>query len=259
MSTHARADDYGIWKLMAWTGPVFFIGFFVMWGLVAGNFPPMPASTEPQAMWQHYKDLQTEIAIGMSLCMVLGSCYMTFGAAVSRVMRRIEGPEGMLANLEMMGATITYCPIVIACGTWLTTALQIDKLSPDMVQTLYYLAWMIIDLAYMVTSWQIIAAAIVFLRDKRERKLVPAWVSWWGFVTVATFFPVSLIPFFKTGPFAFHGLFNFWIAFCTWYIWIVSMSFFIIRAVGRIEIEDGAAAPRETALRGERSPVAPAH
>lgn len=259
MSTSPHPIDYGTWKMLAWTGPVFFIGFFVMWGLVARNFPPMPASTEPQAMWQRDHDHRTAIMLGMSVCMVLAACYMTFGAAVSRVMRRIEGPEGMLSNLEMMGATITYCPIVIACGIWLTSALQIDTLSPDMVQTMYYLAWMIIDLAYFVTSWQIIAAALVFLRDRRERKLVPAWVSGWGMVTVATFFPVSLIPFFKTGPFAFNGLFNFWIAFCTWYIWIVSMSFFIIRAVGRIEIEDGAAAPRASAALRGGAPVASAH
>lgn len=250
MSTSPHPIDYGTWKMLAWTGPVFFIGFFVMWGLLADNFPPMAASTSAQDMWQHYKDLQTEIMVGMSVCMVLGSCYMTFGAAVSRVMRRIEGQDGMLANVEMMGATITYCPIVVACGIWLTCAMQVDRLSPDAVQTMYSLAWMIIDLAYMVTSWQIIAAAIVFLRDKREKKLVPAWVSWWGFVTVASFFPVSLIPFFKTGPFAFHGLFNFWIAFPTWYVWIVSMSIFIIKAVNRIEIEDGAAQPKEHPVRG---------
>jgi hypothetical protein len=145
----------------------------------------------------------------------------------------------------MSGATITYCPIVVACGIWLVAAMQVDVLSPALIQTMYYLGWMVIDLAYMVTSWQIIAASIVFLRDKREKKLVPAWVSWWGYVTVASFFPVSLIPFFKTGPWAFQGLFNFWIAFPTWYIWIVSMSIYIIKAVNRIQVEDGAAVKDE--------------
>lgn len=245
MRVEPLKTDYTMWKLMAWTGPVFFIGFFCMWGLLADNFPPMAASASPQEMWQHYKDLQFEIMLGMSVCMVLGSCYITFGAAVSRVMRRIEGNEGMLSNLELMGATITYCPIVVACGIWLTCAIQIDTLTPDMVQFLYRLGWMIIDIAYMVTSWQIIAAAVIFLRDQRENKLVPTWVSWWGFVTVASFFPVSLIPFFETGPFAFHGMFNFWVAFPTWYIWIVSMSIFIIKAVNRIEIEDGAAVAKD--------------
>ena len=45
MNTATRANDYGVWKFMAWTGPIFFIGFFVMWGLLAENFPPVAAST----------------------------------------------------------------------------------------------------------------------------------------------------------------------------------------------------------------------
>ncbi|MGQ0698769.1 MAG: hypothetical protein ACT4PZ_11075 [Panacagrimonas sp.] len=61
---------------------------------------------------------------------------------------------------------------------------------------------------------------------------------------------MSLIPFFMDGPFAFHGMFNFWIAFPTWYIWIVSMSIFIIKAVNRIEIEDGAKQAAEAGARG---------
>ncbi|SEP86969.1 hypothetical protein SAMN04488038_10249 [Solimonas aquatica] len=244
MKDQPATVDYTLWKLMAWTGPVFFIGFFFFWGVVADNLPPMAASASPQDMWQHYKDLRLPITLGMSVCMVLASCYMSFGAAVSRVMKRIEGADGWLSNLELMGATITYCPIVVACGIWLCCAIQIDQLTPEMVQFCYRLGWMIIDLAYMVTSWQILAVSIVFLRDRREKKLVPAWVCWWGFVTVASFFPVSLIPFFTSGPFAFHGLFNFWIAFFTWYIWIVAMSLFIIRAVGRLQIEEqGAAQP----------------
>lgn len=241
MDSKSLPRQYGMWKLMTWTGPLFFIGFFVMWGLLALNFPPMSPNVPAEGMWQHYKDNQMAIMIGMSVCIVLGSCYMTFGSAVSRVMRRIEdGEEGMLSNLEMLGATITCCPIIVACGLWLTGSILVDSLAPETIRMLYIGAWMIIDLAYMVTSWQIIACSVCFMRDKREKKLVPNYVSWWGFVTVASFFPVSLIPFFKTGPFAFDGLFNFWVAFPTWYIWIVLMSFFIIKAVYRLEAEEKA-------------------
>ncbi|GAB3369282.1 hypothetical protein NCG89_08420 [Spongiibacter taiwanensis] len=251
MAAQPVPRQYAMWKLMAWSGPIFFIGFFVMWGLLARNFPPMAASTSAEGMWEHYKNLQMEILIGMSVCIVLGSCYMTFGAAVSRVMRRIEdGEEGMLSNIEMLGSTITCCPIIVACGLWLTGGLLVDSLAPETIQMLYMGAWMIIDLAYMVTSWQIIACSVCFMRDKREKKLVPNYVSWWGFVTVASFFPVSLIPFFKTGPFAFHGLFNFWVAFPTWYIWIVLMSIYVIKAVYRLEAEEKASESVSAGLRG---------
>ena len=76
----------------------------------------------------------------------------------------------------------------------LTASLEAPTLQPEIVHMLYWLGWMIIDLAYMVTTFQIFAVSIVFLRDTREKPLVPAWVNWWGFVTCAAFFPVSLIP-----------------------------------------------------------------
>jgi len=240
------ATDFAQWKMMAWSGPIFFTLFFVMWGLLADNFPPMSPNLSAEAMKQHYIDLRFPIMLGMSVCMVGGAFYMTWGCAVSRLMRRIEGPEGMFSNLEMMGATITFTPIVVACGLWLVAAMQANVLSAEIIQSMYLLGWMIIDIAYMVTSFQIMGASIVFLKDKREKKLVPAWVSWWGWVTIASFFPVSLIPFFKTGPFALNGLFNFWVAFPTWYIWIVAMSIYIIKAINRIEIEDGAAVRNES-------------
>lgn len=251
MKNKAVATDYGMWKLMAWSGPVFFTLFFFMWGLLADNFPPMSPNLSAEAMKAHYLDKGLAISIGMSVCMVGGAFYMTWGCAVSRLMRRIEGPEGMFSNLEMMGATITFTPIVVACGIWLVAAMQAAVLSAEIIQSMYLLGWMIIDIAYMVTSFQIMGASIVFLKDTREKKLIPAWVSWWGWVTIASFFPVSLIPFFKTGPFALNGLFNFWVAFPTWYVWIVAMSIYVIKGVNRIEIEDGAAEAKEDA----RSPL----
>lgn len=238
MNPNKPAEDYAMWKLLAWCGPIFMAVFFYFWGILCHNMPPIGADVTPAQIAAHYIDNNLALRIGMSICMVAAPFYMAWGAAVSRVMRRIDGPNSLLANLEMMGATITVCPLVVACGVWLTGAMEASILPPELIHTLYYMGWMIIDLAYMLTSFQILAVGIVFLRDKRPQPLVPAWVCWWGFFTVACFFPVSLIPFFKTGPFAWQGWFNFWIAFFTWYIWVFATSIYVIRAIGRLERED---------------------
>lgn len=238
MKTNSLPADYGMWRLMAWCGPIFMATFFVMWGVLAGNLPPLGADLDASQVLAHYLAHGVAIQIGMSVCMVGGAFYMAWGLAVSRVMRRIEGPEGMLSNLEMMGATITCAPIIVACGIWLSAALEAPQLPKEIVHLLYWMGWMIIDLAYMVTTFQIFAVSVVFLRDKREKPLVPSWLCWWGFVTCAAFFPVSLVPFCKTGPFAFHGMFNFWIAFFTWYIWVSGVSTYVIKAVTRLQQED---------------------
>ena len=233
--------DYTSWKVMAWMGPVFLVAFFCLWGLLARNISPFPAWAEPQAVWDHYKNLRLPIMIGMSVCLTLTACYMVWSVAVSRVMERIEGAGGLWSKMEMLGGTITCAPIMTACAIWLTAAHEIDNITPGMAHTLYWFGWLLIDLAYFVTSWQIAGASIVFMRDKREKKLVPNIVGWWGWITILSFFVVSAIPFVYTGPLAFNGVISFWIAFFTWFFWIPGLSYFIIKAIPRLQAEDAAA------------------
>jgi hypothetical protein len=179
--------------------------------------------------------------IGMSVCLTMTAFYMVWSVAVSRVMERIEGAGGVWSKMELMGGTITCAPIMTACAIWLTAAHEIDNINPGMAHTLYWFGWLLIDLAYFVTSWQIAGASIVFMRDKREKKLVPDVVSWWGWITIASFFVVSAIPFVNTGPLCFNGVISFWIAFFTWFFWIPGLSYYVIKAIPRLQAEDAAA------------------
>jgi hypothetical protein len=233
--------DYRTWKILAWCGPIFLAAFFFLWGVLAHNIPPFSPSATPDEVKAHFVELRLPIMIGMSVCLTMTSFYMAWSVAIARVMERIEGPGGVFSKLEMMGGTITCAPIMVACAMWLTAAHEAPTLDPSIMHMLYWMGWLLIDLAYFVTSFQIAAVSIVFMRDKREKKLVPAAVVWWGWVTFASFFVVSAIPFVTTGPLAFNGVISFWIAFFTWFFWIPSLSYFIIKAVDRIKAEDVAA------------------
>lgn len=233
--------DYRLWKAMAWAGPAFMAAFVFGWGISAGNIPPVGPDMAPDALQDWFTSHSTGIAIGTSICLTLTSLYMVWGCAISHVIRRIEGRGGLLGNLEQMGAVITCAPLTVAMGLFLVCSREATVVDATTLHMLYHLGWFIMDLAYMVTSFQIAAISIACMRDKREKPLVPHFVSWWGWVTFATFFPVSLIPFLNTGPFAWNGSFNFWIAFFTWFIWCPLLSTYIIKAIGRIRAEDEAA------------------
>jgi hypothetical protein len=233
--------DYTSWKVLAWTGPVFLAAFFLLWGLLAGNIPPFSPNATPDEVKAHYLEGRLPILIGMSVCLTMSAFYMAWSVAVARVMERIEGPGGVWSKLEMMGGTITCAPLMVACAMWLTAAHEVHYLDAGVLHMLYWMGWLLIDLAYFVTSLQIAAVSIVFMRDKREKKLVPDAVIWWGWITFASFFVVSAIPFVTTGPLAFNGVISFWIAFFTWFFWIPSLSYFIIKAIDRINAEDAAA------------------
>src|ERR1700730_5889174 len=233
--------DYTSWRILAWTGPVFLFAVFVLWGIVARNMPPFPPSATPEQGKDDDRHCRVPLLIALSICVPMTAFYMSFSVAVARVMERIEGSGGVLSKLEMMGGTITCAPVMVMVAIWLTAPHEVNNLTPGIMHMLYWMGWLLFDLAYFVTSLQIAAISIVFMRDKREKKLVPDAVSWWGWVTFASFFAVSAIPFVTTGPLAFNGVISFWIAFFTWFFWIPSLSYFIIKAIGRIKAEDEAA------------------
>jgi hypothetical protein len=233
--------DYRTWKILAWAGPVFLAAVFGLWGLLARNMPPFPPSATPDEVKAHFQEFRLPLLIALSICVTMTALYMAWSVAVARVMESVEGPGGLLSKLEMMGGTITCAPVMVTLAIWLTAAHEVNYLSPEVMHMLYWMGWLLFDLAYFVTSLQIAAVCIVFMRDKREKKLVPDAVSWWGWVTFASFFAVSAIPFVTTGPLAFNGMISFWIAFFTWFFWIPSLSFFIIKAISRIKAEEEAA------------------
>lgn len=252
--------DYKLWKVAACAGLTFMTIFVALWAIMSGNLPPFGADQSPDQVKAWFVDNGTRISVGTSICLTITSLYMVWSCAISQVMRRIEGPGGLFSNLEMMGGVITVAPITVGMGCFLTCALQAPVLEAPVVHTIYWMGWMIFDLAYMVTSFQIAAISIVFLRDRREVPLMPPFVSWWGVVTIVSFFPVSLVPFAKTGPFAFHGSFNFWIAFFAWFIWCPLVSYYVFKAVDRIKAEDEAAGIENEAQFGAlAASTAPAH
>src|ERR1700731_5306539 len=86
--------DYTSWKVMAWTGFAFITAFFCLWGLLARNISPFPAWAEPQAVWDHYKNLRLPIMIGMSVCLTLTAGFKVWSVPGSRVMAGDEGAGG---------------------------------------------------------------------------------------------------------------------------------------------------------------------
>jgi cbb3-type cytochrome oxidase subunit 3 len=46
------------------------------------------------------------------------------------------------------------------------------------------------------------------------------------------------VPFVRTGPFAWHGLLNFWAVFVMFFVLIAAVTPFAFRAVRRLEDED---------------------
>jgi hypothetical protein len=96
---------------------------------------------------------------------------------------------------------------------------------------------------------QCIAIAVAIFNDRRLIPLFPRWAGFFNLWVAPPFCPGTILMFVKNGPFAWNGLFVFWIPFAAFVVWMVVMTKLLLQAVER---HDPAEEPGSVAeLRGE--------
>lgn len=236
-------------------GPLFLFVFIVFWGIMGSNIPPLPADAPASVIADFYRSNANIVRLGMTVSMSFVVLYFIWGLAIAKVIEYgVERDNNVLSTLALWGAGLTVVPIMVSCSFWLTGAYRPEALDDSVLQLLYDMPWLLIDLGYMVTTVQMFALGVAFLGDRRAVPLVPKWLAWYGIWVGFSFIAEVFMPFFTSGLFARQGVLNFWIEFFLWFFWIVGLSYYIFVAIGRLEAEARGVATdgRETVADGSR-------
>jgi hypothetical protein len=75
---------------------------------------------------------------------------------------------------------------------------------------------------------QVLTIAVAALRDKRVEPVFPRWVGYFNVWVAAMFCPAGLIVFFHNGPFAWNGIFSFWLLLVSFTLWLVVMTWVLL-------------------------------
>ena len=114
---------------------------------------------------------------------------------------RIEGRNGILGILQLLGAFWTGIFNTICLIAWTTAAYFPELRTAQEIKLLHEFGFFIIDLPALGTMVQCISFGIVFLLDKRKKPLVPSWLCWFSFWVAFTYIADLVIVFFRKGPF----------------------------------------------------------
>lgn len=230
-------SDHRLVRVALWS-----IGIYVGFGLIgfavlAGFWPPPGQDLDADAIAAYFRDNETLIRIGMILMVIGAPCYYTWSVALSKIIGRIEGPMGPLSMTELIGGLMTAVVTAVPAVVWQTAAFRADDRPAETIQTLYDFGWLFFDLTFMFSFLQSIALGTAVLMDRRLVPLFPRWVGYLCFLTAAVYVPLSLVPFVRTGPFAWHGLLNFWAVFTMFFALIVVVTVYADRALRRLQAE----------------------
>lgn len=230
-------------ELCAWCGPaaivLFLIGYWFMAGLVP---PPSPnwSAVHIQHFWGHHTDLKRA---GLLVVVFAAALTGPFAAAISTQMKRIEGTYSPLTysqlGLGMLGVLVFWAPMFA-----MQAAAFRSHRDPQITQALNDLAWLPFVGTWALALLQNIAIALAVFKDTEER-VFPRWLGWFNIWVGITFLGSSLLYYFKSGPFAWNGLFPFWIPLVAYTAWFFVLTPMLLRAIRQQEGELDEVAPAD--------------
>lgn len=231
------ATNYFLWKLCAWMGPIYVVGESLSWAGIGRFLPPPSEYLSAQEVFQFYVDNNFSVRLGMMLTLIFAPFYGVWSVAVSRVMKRVEGSDDVMSTVELIGGIGTVVVTWGAVCCWLAASFDTELKSPQDIKTLNDLGWMWFNPTAMITVFQFLAFGALFLCDKRPQRLMPEWMPWFSFAMAGTLLLALLTPFFHSGPFAWHGLFTYYVGLGGYFLWIIVACYYVLKAINQLERE----------------------
>jgi hypothetical protein len=224
-------------RLCVWSGPlliVLFTGGFV----VAGFLPPPAPSQTAEQVRQLFIDDQFRIRVGLVLLLFGAALSFPWVGVLTIHVKRVEGRWAPLALTQFAAGLILSLPFMFPTMVWGAAAYRPHERSPELTQGLNDLAWLPFIGIGTNSIVQSLAIALVILRDKGERPVFPRWSAYFNIWVAALLAPGCLVIFFQSGPFAWNGLFAFWVPLTAFGSWFVVMAVLLFRAIAAQQDEE---------------------
>lgn len=215
------------------SGGFWYMGVLLVgWAFIAGFLPPHHPSWDANQIATIFRTEATRIRIGMVFLMIGAALCMPFTAAASRYLHRIEGSPGMLTYGMLMGGVgnmvLTFYPAIF----WLVAAYRPER--PDeLILLMNDWAWIQL-LGGATMFWTMpLTMAIGAICDRSADPVFPRWSGYLCLFLFLIILPDQLLFFFKTGPFAWNGIFGIWIPVGGFGGWFALTSTLMMRAMKR--------------------------
>ena len=220
----------GLQRLCAWCGipamAVFFIGMLVMTFI-----PPLSPALSADQVAHIYQTYTTEIRIGAVLVAISSMFAILFYAAVSIQLRAMEGQQRpVMAYAQFIAGAANVQFFILPGLLWIVASFRPDR-PAEITHALNDIAWIIAIAPWPITMVQMLICGIAILKYSSSNQVFPRWVGFFNIWGALTFMAGALLPFFKTGPFAWNGLLTFWLPASIFGIWFIVMQVAVLKAI----------------------------
>lgn len=216
--------------LCAWSGLLFALLFMSGFQLVAQFVPPPSPNASAAEIAGIYGARTWQIRLGLLMMMTSCGLVCAFVAAIAVQMRRMEGTARILTYLQLSAGTASVAFLILPILFWTAAAFRPAR-DPELILLLSDLGWIIFLMPFTTFVIQNFAIGFAILGDSNPTPVLPRWLGFFTLWVGVLFIPGGLLTFFKTGPFAWNGVFVFWIPLVIFFVWYLVMFKFLRGAI----------------------------
>jgi hypothetical protein len=228
-----------ILTLCAWAGPATAIIALSGW-LIAGVLPIPLGSESSVGDVVNFYSHDTRVLAGLAISTLAVCLVLPLTAVIGVFMVRMEGRTPILTFLQLISGAATSICLLLPLLLMTTIAFRPGR-SPELTVTLNDIAWLLFITPIAPFIIQNVAIGLAILNDKRQT--LPRWVGYVNFWIAFSFIPDPLAFFFHSGPFAWRGIFIFWLALTTYSIFLFVMGLTLRKAIRESVDMDASAVP----------------
>jgi len=227
-------------RLCAISGIICPLLFFL--ALVAGGLiPPLMPGSPAADIAAHYQAHATGIRLGAGLMLISSMFYASYTGVISAQMQRIPGVHQTVVNTQLAAGAFACLTFLVPAMMFAVTAFRPDR-APDSTLLLNDMTWIFLVMPWPPFMAQNFAFAFAILTDTRTTPLFPRWLGYLNIWAPITFTPGVILQFFKSGPFAWNGIFVFWLPAVVFGIQFIVNVIWLLKAVNS-EARETASAP----------------
>ena len=218
---------------MVWWALATMVIFGLSMWLLMGMVPPPHADLSSAQVAAFYQAGDLKIRFGAAICSWVSAFAVPLSVVITVQMMRIDNGQPFWPLMQLVGGILMSIFLVLPPLFWGVAAFNAHR-SPDATALMHELGMLTLTTTDQFYIFQNIAIA-VFCFTKPAEPLSP-FTRRLGYFTVwaAIMFEVGALAFlFKTGPFAWNGLFVFWFPFVIYGTWISVTSYALLGAIKR--------------------------
>ena len=222
------------------------VGFWAFAGFLP---PPSPLMT-PQQLATMFEESRTAIRIGLLITAFGATLLAPFFGVITAQMRRIEGPSSPMAYAQLALSALLVIEFIFPLFFLQAAAFRPNR-SAETLQTYSDVAWLLFVGVVSTAVLQFILIGAAALIDQREQPIFPRWFGYLTLWCAFAFSPGCLCVFFLDGPFAWRGLFCWWIPLSSFGVWFIAATVVLWGVIARQEQEEAgvsAIAPTNAAV-----------